>query len=151
MKFGKNRHNCYCAFCKSPRRVARKRNINLWNIVASALVAGVLMIVFWQGYDPRVFIFFAFNLAIAEMFLQFRWRLSIPCRACGFDPVLYLKDPERAAERVKLRLDERKQDPGKVLARPLNLPTIAADRAEEIRQLEARKKAPAGSLVSRNV
>lgn len=150
MKFRKHRHNCYCAFCKTPRRVPRKRNISLWNIVASVFVAVLMMMVFWQGYDPRVFVFFAFSLAVAEIFVQFRWRLSIPCRVCGFDPVLYLKNPEAAAAKVKIRLDERKQDPGKALARPLNLPTLAPERAEEIRLLEERKKAPAGSLLSRD-
>lgn len=141
----KERHNCFCAFCKSPRRIYRKRSISFMNIIGSALASVVVMFLLWQQYDPRVMIAFVVCLAISEVFVKIRWRLSVVCRACGFDPVLYLKDPGAAAAKVKDQLDIRKQDPKYLLAKPLNLPAIPKERAEA---LQTKGK---GKLVSRSI
>ncbi len=137
--------NCYCAFCKSQRRIYRKRNINFLNVIASAMAAVVVMFVLWQGLDPRAIIAFVVCLAISEVFIKIRWRLSVVCRVCGFDPVLYIKDAPAAAEKVRVRLDDRKQDVNYLLARPLNLPTITPKKAEAL-QTKAK-----GKLVSRSI
>ncbi|KYG64902.1 hypothetical protein AZI86_11935 [Bdellovibrio bacteriovorus] len=127
-----HKHNCYCAFCRSPRRIYRKKNISFANILASALASVVFMFAIWQQYDPRVFIVFVVCAAFAEVFVKIRWRLSVVCRQCGFDPVLYLKHPEVAAEKVKAQLDLRKVDTKYMLAKPLNLPAISAKKAEAL-------------------
>lgn len=137
--------NCYCAFCKSPRHIYRKRNIGLINVIASALAAVVIMFVIWQTLDPRAIIAFVVCMAISEVFIKIRWRLSVVCRTCGFDPVLYLKDAPAAAEKVRVRLDDRKQDINYLLAKPLNLPTITPKKAEA---LQSKAK---GKLVSRSI
>ncbi|NUN06785.1 MAG: hypothetical protein HUU57_13605 [Bdellovibrio sp.] len=141
----RKRHNCYCAFCKSPRRIYRKKNISFLNIIGSALAAVVFMFVLWQQYDPRAIIVFVVCLAISEVFVKIRWRLSVVCRQCGFDPVLYLKDPEAAALKVKDQLVVRQQDPKYLLSRPLNLPAIPAEKAKA---LQSKGK---GRLVSRSI
>lgn len=137
--------NCYCAFCKSPRRIYRKKNISLMNILASAMAAIVVMFALWHEYDPRAIIAFVVCLAISEVFVQIRWRLSVVCRACGFDPILYVKNPEAASEKVKFQLDRRKEDPKYLLAKPLNLPAITAEKAKA---LQTKEK---GRLVSRSI
>ncbi|MBO9666660.1 MAG: hypothetical protein J7501_07575 [Bdellovibrio sp.] len=141
----KPKHNCYCAFCKTPRNIYRKKNIGVMNILASAMAAVVIMFAIWQEYDPRVMIAFVVCLAISEIFVQIRWRLSVVCRACGFDPIMYVKDPQAAAEKVKVQLDRRKEDPKYLLAKPLNLPAIAPKKAEA---LQTKGK---GKLVSRSI
>lgn len=143
--FFRQRHNCFCAFCKSRRRIYRKKNISFMNIIASALASVVLMFAIWQEYDPRVMIVFVVCLAISEVFVKIRWRLSVVCRQCGFDPVLYVKQPELAVQKVKAQLDLRKQDPKYLLAKPLNLPAIPAEKAKA---LENKGK---GRLVSRSI
>ena len=148
--FRQAKYNCFCAFCKTPRRVTRQRHIGFVNVVASALVAGLMMEAFFGKFDPRAVVFFAFNLAIAEMFVQFRWRFSLACKVCGFDPVVYSRDPSKAAENVQMKLKERSRDPAKILARPLNLPVIPASRADEVRKVEAAKKNP-GKLLSKSI
>ena len=54
---------------------------------------------------------------ISEIFIQLRWRLTVACPRCGFDPVLYVKDPEKAARRVRQFYDEtmKQQKNGKHL------------------------------------
>ncbi|MGZ3781381.1 MAG: hypothetical protein ACXVCY_12090 [Pseudobdellovibrionaceae bacterium] len=103
------------------------------------------MFAIWQQYDPRVMVAFVVCLAISEVFIKIRWRLSVVCRQCGFDPVLYLKDSEMAVQKVKMQLDLRKQDPKYLLAKPLNLPAIPAEKAKA---LESKEK---GRLVSRSI
>ncbi|QDK37413.1 hypothetical protein [Bdellovibrio sp. NC01] len=139
------KNNCYCAFCKTPRRIYRKKNISVMNVVASAMAAIVLMFAIWQEFDPRAIIAFVVCLAISETFVQIRWRLSVVCRTCGFDPILYTKDPEAAATKVRAQLDMRKEDPKYLLAKPLNLPAIPAAKAKA---LQAKEK---GKLVSRSI
>lgn len=115
------------------------------NILGSALASVVIMFAIWQQFDPRVIIAFVVCLAISEVFVKIRWRLSVVCCQCGFDPVLYLKEPTLAVQKVKLQLDLRKQDPKYLLAKPLNLPAIPAEKAQA---LQAKEK---GRLVSRSV
>ena len=101
---------------------------------------------FWQGWDPRSIIFFVVILAVSEFLIQLRWRTSLLCRACGFDPVLYVKEPQKAAAKVKMHLDKRKEDPKYLMTRPLNLPTISAEKAEAFENKDKK-----GRLVSRQV
>lgn len=68
------------------------------------------MLIVWQEPDPRVFMVFVLCLAVTEIFVQVRWRVSIACPHCGFNPVLYIKDPERAAARVNEFFEVKKQD-----------------------------------------
>lgn len=142
----KARANCYCAFCKSPRRIYKKKNISLMNFLASAMTAIVIMLGLWQQFDPRVVIVFIVCLAISEVFVQIRWRLSVACRQCGFDPVLYVRDQEGAAAKVKAHLDRRKEQPQYLLSRPLNLPTISPAKS-----LALQNKDKKGTLLSRSL
>lgn len=59
----------------------------------------------WFEVDPRAVIIFVLSLAISEIFIQIRWRLSLVCPHCQFDPLVYLKSPDRAAERVRRHFD----------------------------------------------
>ena len=118
------------------------------DVLGSALGAGVLMMAIWQEFDPRAFLFFVFLLAIAECFVQIRWRMTIACPHCGFDPVLYMKDQPKAVEKVKSRLNVRKNNPATLLAKPLHLPKISKERADLLQKAESGEK---GSLVSRQI
>lgn len=125
-----------------------KKNIGIGDIVGSALGAGVLMMAIWQEFDPRVMVIFIFLLAIAEVFVQIRWRMTMTCPHCGFDPVLYLKDQAKAVEKVKIRLDQRRSNPATLLAKPIHLPKISKEKAEMLQKVESGQK---GSLVSRQI
>lgn len=146
MASSQSKNNCFCAFCKSPRRIYRKRSISFTNVVASALASVVFMFAIWHSYDARVMIVFVVCLAISEAFVKFRWRLSVPCGQCGFDPLLYIKHPDLAAEKVKARLDVRKQDPKYLFARPLDLARLPADRAKALQNKDKK-----GQLISRQL
>jgi len=135
--------NCYCAFCKTPQRVYPKHKVGVMSLFGSLITSLLLMMVIWQEFNPRFLIFFLLFLTISEMFVQVRWRASVICKTCGFDPILYKKDPRIASQKVKEKLSERKERPENILAKPLNLPTISAEKSKAYER--------AGSLVSRQV
>jgi hypothetical protein len=139
---------CYCAFCKSQRRFYPKKNINLYDIAGAALGTGVTMYAVWQEFMPQAIMIFAFYLAVAECFVQLRWRITLVCRHCGFDPALYVRNSEKALEKVKSHLAHRQKDPASLLMQPLNLPKITAIRKEQIEKAQSKEK---GSLISRSV
>ena len=101
----------YCAFCKIPRKVYAKKHISWTNIWLSMLAAALVMLIFWQKFSPKVAVIFVIFMAVTEGFIQLRWRLSIACPHCGFDPVLYLRDQKQALSRVQEILAERKNSP----------------------------------------
>ncbi|GIL17779.1 MAG: hypothetical protein BroJett040_15300 [Oligoflexia bacterium] len=125
----------------------------MWNLIAAGFGSLVLMYVFWQEFDPRVLFVFVVLLAAAEIFIHFRWRLNIVCKHCGFDPVLYLKNPQLASEKVKAQLDIRKNNPASLLSPPLQLPKVTREKVEMAQKAEhamaIRKKQ--SSLLSKQV
>ncbi len=115
---------CYCAFCRSERTVYRKRHLSLVDATMALIASVSLMLVIWQDFDPRVFVFIGLSLCITEMFIGFRWRLSISCKRCGFDPVLYKKNPDKAASVVREFMERSKEDPMSLFNPPPKLPTV---------------------------
>jgi hypothetical protein len=115
------------------------------NFLGSFLAAIVFMFMIWQEIDPRAIIIFVIFIGLSEAFVKIRWRLSLVCGVCGFDPVLYLKDQESAAQQVKVKLKARKEDPKYLFSKPLELPAISAEKAKA---LEVKSK---GQLVSRSI
>jgi hypothetical protein len=85
--------------------------------------------IFFQDFDPMLVVFFAISVVVSELFINFRWRFSIACPKCGFDPVLYKKKPELAALRVKAYYGERMEDPMSIFSPPPKLPTIIRKKA----------------------
>ena len=105
----------YCAFCKLERGVCRKKHVSSTNVVLAALCSILLMYVIWAAFEPKVIIIFAIALMFAEVFVHLRWRLTMPCPHCHFDPVLYKRDREKASANVKIRLDALKASGGHLL------------------------------------
>jgi hypothetical protein len=108
---------------------------------ALALAASAtLSLIVWQTLDPRAVVFFALAMGFAELFIVMRWRMSISCPKCGFDPVLYKKNPEAAAARVKRFMEWRREDPLWVLAPPPKLRPIVK-KAEQKTAAATRARA----------
>lgn len=120
------RTDCYCAFCKSPRKVYTEKTLRLRHVFWSFLLSLAFSFIIWREYNPKSLMFAVVAMMGAEVFVRLRWRMHIVCRNCGFDPVLYVKDPNKAASLVRDFLDRRKIDPEFLLRPPLNLPARPA-------------------------
>lgn len=140
--FFASRAQVLCAFCRSPRRIHRKRHIGAADFAGAALGAGAVTAAVFGGFDGRGLLIFGAFVVAAEIFVQMRWRVSLPCPHCGFDPVLYARKPADAAEKVKIRLAERKNDPRALLGRPLHIP---------VRRITAEDRRRKGQNLSREV
>ncbi len=57
--------------------------------------------------DPRALVLFGLFIGAGEVFTYLRWRMSMSCKYCGFDPVLYKSSPARAREKVKAFYESR--------------------------------------------
>ncbi len=124
--------NVFCAFCKSPKLIFARKRVGLLHIALSFTFGLIFNLVFWSVYDPRGLVLALVFILCSEVYIQLMWRLSLKCKECGFDPVLYTNDRSAAVTQVKFRLHERSQDPAFLLRPPLKLPFISLKRAESL-------------------
>ncbi len=104
--------NGYCAFCKNSLKIFPYKRLAWQHVVLLLPFSLVTGYVLKGDFDLRTLILFFVFLFAAELMIQFRWRTSIQCKRCGFDPVLYLKDNAEAAKRVKNFLEiQRMENP----------------------------------------
>lgn len=100
----------------------KRKRLGILNILGAFTGAMAFNYIFRHQIDPIVFVIFVANLFIIELALQIRWRMSLICHECGFDPVIYKRNPELACRIVKSKIDLRKADPIKTTFYPLMLP-----------------------------
>src|SRR6185437_7785682 len=88
------------------RKVCMKKTSGWTNVLSALLAAFLIMLAVWQTFDPRVVMIFVTFLVAGEVFVRIRWRLSLPCPHCEFDPALYKTDRAETVRRVKAKLAE---------------------------------------------
>jgi hypothetical protein len=117
-----SRKSCYCAFCKNPRKVYRSKYLSLMAVVGLVGFSFLLSFLVWQEVDARGLAILGLLLLVGEAFHQVRWRQSMICSNCGFDPVLYLKSPEQAGLQIKEFVNYRADRPEYLLRPQIHLP-----------------------------
>jgi hypothetical protein len=100
-----------CAFCQLPHRVYLKKEVSIFDVILLLVITGVLALAIWEGPDLRSLLIFMTLAFILQVFLRVRYRESVKCPHCGFDPILYNHQPEQAAQRVKSFMESRKDNP----------------------------------------
>lgn len=133
--FTSRKVNNFCAFCRSPHWHYRHRSLGLFHITMSLLASVVISLYAFGEIDPRLGLFFIVGLFLSEIFTQLRWRMALACRQCGFDPIIYKRNPSEAVKIVKSHLEKRQQSASLAL-RPLKLPTLTAERAVVLQKAE---------------
>lgn len=128
------RGRCFCAFCKSERKIYLKKHIDLTNVGGALLMSLAVSQAYWGTPDPRALVLFCVTLVILEVFVYMRWRSAIICNLCGFDPMTYKRSPEKAAEKVRAFYNEREEDPQFQLTRS---PLVARQKQRRAQQRKA--------------
>ena len=141
------RGRCFCAFCKAERKVYLKKHVDLTNVVGAVLLSTLVGQAYWGSPDPRALVLFCVTILLSEVFVYLRWRQSVVCSLCGFDPVVYKRSPERAAKLVRSFYEERQGNPDFYLTRSPLLERkrreLAKERkAAEYKALEIKKRGP---------
>ncbi|MEC9281163.1 MAG: hypothetical protein VX642_00520 [Bdellovibrionota bacterium] len=102
---------CYCAFCKNERKVNLKRHISFMEIFTGLVLSTLFSFIFWQSFRPEAIAFFVVCLIMMELGTHFKFRLGIICPYCGFDPILYRRNPQAACQKVSGFMEQRRKDP----------------------------------------
>ena len=121
-KSTKSKEIFYCAFCRSPHRYYAKKGIGLIHLFISILLTVCFMWGYWGNWNQQAVPILLISLSLGELTSHFRWRLALICRQCGFDPLIYQKNPDVAAQKVKEFLIRRKTEPHFLLSPTINLP-----------------------------
>jgi hypothetical protein len=103
------KQTCFCSYCRNERVYSAKKHIQLLDIVFLLIPSVLLSFIFWQKLDPRLLYFWAILGGFTEIWIMLQWRVNVVCQFCGFDPVVYLRNPAEAAEKVKNFMNDRKQ------------------------------------------
>ncbi len=111
------RKACYCAFCKNPRKVYAHKHLSLVGILGLVGLGVVITYTVYKTLDPWGLGLIGMFLIVGELFSQTKWRTSMICRNCGFDPVVYVRNPEQAGLKIKAFLEHRSDLP-EYLLRP---------------------------------
>ncbi len=113
----------YCAFCRSPKVYFGRKRLGILNVGAAFIGALALNYIFSHTVEPITFVIFVANMFVIELALQVRWRMSLICHECGFDPVIYKRNPDVACQMVKAKIEQRKGDHIKTIFFPLSIPS----------------------------
>ena len=119
-----HRRSCYCAFCKTPRKVYKSKNLSILEVLALIFLSVLITHVVYKSFDPRGLGIVGLFLLIGEIFTQVKWRSSMMCQNCGFDPVLYVNDQEKAGLKTKAFLEKRGDSVAHLLRPAINLPKV---------------------------
>ena len=122
----KQRRSCYCAFCKTPRKVYKHKNLSYIEVLGLIFLSVVFTFVVYKSFDPRGLVIVGALLLMGEIFTQVKWRSAMVCQNCGFDPILYLRDHEAAGLKIKAFLEKRSTSPAHLLRAPIVLPSVRA-------------------------
>lgn len=116
------RKSCYCAFCKVERKVYADKHLTLVSVLGLVLLGIVMTYAIFRSLDVRGLGIVGSLLIVGEIFAQTKWRTSMICRNCAFDPVVYVRNPEQAGLKIKAFLDRRAESPEHLLRPPVVLP-----------------------------
>ncbi len=91
------------------------RHLTLTQVIGLVLLGIIITYSVFMSLDLRGLGFILLMLIVAEVFTQTKWRASMICRNCGFDPVVYIRSPEQAGLKIKAFMDKRSQSPDHLL------------------------------------
>lgn len=139
-----HRRSCYCAFCKTPRKVYKSKNLSIFQVLSLIFLSVIITRVVYNSFDPRGLSIVGLFLLVGEIFSQIKWRASMTCQNCGFDPVLYVKDQEKAGLKIKAFLEKRPESAAHLLRPAVKLPVIRVPASAQ--KSKVRPSAPAQNL-----
>jgi hypothetical protein len=104
-----NYSKIFCAFCRTPRRMYKKKHASIFDAIVLFALSFVLMMMIWEDWNPKVLLVWVGFMGISEIVVQMRWRIGLSCPHCGFDPVLYMNDRTSVVRKVKTHMARRSE------------------------------------------
>lgn len=78
-----------------------KRHVTWTDVGACIVLTLVGSAALAQSISPKAILVLVTVVISAEVIVQLRWRMSLPCAHCGFDPLLYMRNPDLASKKVR--------------------------------------------------
>ena len=126
------RKSCFCAFCKIERKVYANKHLGLIDMIGMIGFGVVVTFAVFKSFDPRGLFFVGLLLVLGEAFSQLKWRTSMVCRNCGFDPVIYVRNPDQAGLKIRAFLEKRSEDPEFLLRPPIQRPVKKETKGQNL-------------------
>lgn len=107
----KNSKDCFCALCRSPRKLRYSRYLSGQHyvqilILTVAITAAAFPWFAWKGVSVLPLVWAAF-----ESIHKSLYRKDLKCPYCGFDPKWYKKDVKLARQKVEEFLKQNPESP----------------------------------------
>lgn len=146
----------FCAFCRHERICFVKKHASKADALACLILSICGFFLLTDNLDFRFIPVWMCLWGSLEFATQLRWRMSISCPHCGFDPVLYIREPKLAAEKVIEHLELRRKnpyrallpDPLKHLPRRKKEKTAQQSKSSQIQQKAVSSKSTTTSLTA---
>lgn len=102
----KSSKECFCALCRTPRKLRYSRHLSKMNyvqifVLALVFTAATFPFLEWKGVMSLPIIW-----ALFESIHKSLYRKELSCPFCGFDPKWYKKDVKMARQKVENFLKE---------------------------------------------
>lgn len=120
----RQRRQCYCAYCKNPRKIYSSKHLSLIAIFGFIFISLIVSELVWDKLEPKSLWILASLLMIGELFSQVRWRQSLICMYCGFDPILYRSNKEKAVFKMQEYIRQRSEQPESLLKPVVIVPKL---------------------------
>jgi len=92
----------YCPHCRSPRKIPYRPQPGGWKHFSQiGLTAGFVTLLTWKWFDWKGIVVFLPIWAVFEFFYRSQVRAALSCPNCGFDPILYMVDTQKARDEIE--------------------------------------------------
>lgn len=86
-----------------------KRHVSWTDVGSCILLTFVGSAAIWRTISPKAILVLVAVMMLAEIIVQLRWRMSLACAHCGFDPLLYTRNPDLASKKVREIYERRRE------------------------------------------
>lgn len=105
------KRDCYCALCRSPRKMNYQRHLSPIHYLQMTLLTIVLTWLMFDWLEWKTLGSFFFIWATYEFARKLLYRRELKCTVCGFDPTWYKRDVRIARRHVEDYLREHPESP----------------------------------------
>lgn len=102
---------CYCALCRSPRKLRYSRFLSSFHYLQIVVLTIVVTAVTYPWLEWKGACALPFIWAIFESTHKSLYRKDLICQFCGFDPKWYKKDLKLARQKVEEFLKQNPESP----------------------------------------
>lgn len=107
----KNSKECFCALCRSPRKLRYSRFLSKMNYLQILFLAVGMTAILYPLIGFKGIASFPVVWAIFESVHKSLYRKELVCPYCGFDPKWYKKDVKLARQKVEEFLRDNPETP----------------------------------------